>query len=444
MRLDRPHPPSLSPRALTIVGWSAFLLAGALFLAVAWSITARSSVGALDVAVADWLHDHGRPALTLFLLAVTHLNSTVAVSAWSAILIIALARLRERYWILTLLLTVGGGMLVNLLLKAAYERVRPHFDDPLLVLDTYSFPSGHTSAAVLFYGMLAAFLVSRTHERRLRFAAVGGAIAMVALVAFSRVYLGAHYVSDVVAAICSSAVWLSLCLSAGHALVRKKLRPRWIAAGVLALIAATAAVALPLDNWSSAVELMIERANPAAALLIFCAVTVVGTLLFVPAWIFPVVGGAAFGFAWGLAATLVATALSTAAAFLLSRYAVPRRIDHALRSSRSFRSVEAVVASHPWKMVALLRMSPLVPSGMKSYCLGLTRVRFVDYLGASIAGMLPGIVLKVYVGAAGRDVLAEGSPLKWTLLAAGIAATLACGWLLTSRSSAALSRARQA
>ena len=173
MRLDHPHPPSLSPRALAIVGWSAFLLAGALFLAVAWSITARGSVVALDIAVSDWLHHHGRPALTLFLFAITQLHSPVGVSIWTAAFALALPRLRERYWILTLFLTVGGGMLLNLLLKSAYERLRPHFDDPLLVLNSYSFPSGHTSAAVLFYGVLAAFLVSRTREQRLRAAALG-------------------------------------------------------------------------------------------------------------------------------------------------------------------------------------------------------------------------------------------------------------------------------
>jgi uncharacterized membrane protein YdjX (TVP38/TMEM64 family) len=82
------------------------------------------------------------------------------------------------------------------------------------------------------------------------------------------------------------------------------------------------------------------------------------------------------------------------------------------------------VKREPWKVVALLRMSPLLPSGVKSYFLGLTRVRLADYASASAAGMLPGILLKVYVGAAGRDALSEGGVLNWTIFAAGIAATL--------------------
>jgi undecaprenyl-diphosphatase len=219
--LRKPHPHSLSPRGLAIAGWSAFALAGVLFFAIAWNVTASSSLVALDARVAQWLHGHAHPALTALLLAVTDLNSTAAMGLWSVIFGVALARMKAWVWLLTLTLSVGGAMLLNLLLKGAYERARPHFDDPLVTLGTYSFPSGHTTAAVAFYGVLAAFLVSRFYHRRLRAAIVAGAIAMIALVAFSRMYLGAHYLSDVLAAVCSSTAWLVLCLSAGHALARR-------------------------------------------------------------------------------------------------------------------------------------------------------------------------------------------------------------------------------
>ena len=58
------------------------------------------------------------------------------------------------------------------LLKTAYERLRPTFDQPLLALDSYSFPSGHTAGATLFYGVLAAFLVARFFDWRARAACV--------------------------------------------------------------------------------------------------------------------------------------------------------------------------------------------------------------------------------------------------------------------------------
>src|SRR5439155_11271838 len=128
------------------------------------------------------------------------------------------------------------GMLINLVLKAAYERLRPHFDDPLLVLTTFSFPSGHAAGAVLFYGVLAAFLVSRFYDWRARAACVAGAVGAVALVGFSRMYLGAHYLSDVLAAVCSSTVWLVLCLAGGHALVRGRLKLDGLVAGFFFLL----------------------------------------------------------------------------------------------------------------------------------------------------------------------------------------------------------------
>src|SRR5207237_1332785 len=141
-----------------------------------------------------------------------------------------LARLRQWYWIVTLAAALVGGMLVNVVLKASYERLRPHFEDPLLVLTSYSFPSGHAAGATLFYGVLAAFLVSRTYDWRRRAAAVAGAIVAVLLVAFSRMFLGAHYLSVVLAALCASTLWLVLSLSAGLAVApargRRDLRVR--------------------------------------------------------------------------------------------------------------------------------------------------------------------------------------------------------------------------
>jgi undecaprenyl-diphosphatase len=423
--LRRPHPHSLSPRALAIAGWAAFVLAGALFLAIAWNVAARTSIAALDVRLADWLHAHASPALTAFMLAVTHLHSMAGIGLWSVTFAAVLAKLRERYWILTLAVTVPGAMLLNLLLKQAYERMRPRFDEPLLVLDTYSFPSGHTSAAVAFYGVLAAFLVSRFYGARRRAACVAGALLAVGLVAFSRLYLGAHYLSDVVAAICSSTVWLVLCLAAGHALVRGKLKLRWMALGGAALVAVALAALLPLEDWSHELESAIGGMGLVAGLALFGAVSVTATLVLVPAWIFPLVAGALFGMGWGLVVALGAALASALAAFLLARTLLRSRVERAARRSEVFRRVAAAVKKEPWKVVALLRMSPLLPSGLKSYFLGLTRVRLTDYATASAAGMLPGILLKVYVGAAGRDALSDGGALNWTVFAAGIAATLA-------------------
>jgi undecaprenyl-diphosphatase len=217
----RPH--SLSPRGLAIAGWAAFFNAGAIFLMLAEDVASHESIVVLDAKVAAWLHAHGSPRLTEFMLLVTNLNSTLAMALWTLVFAALLARLREWYWMLTLGLTMAGGLLLNVILKEAYERARPHFDDPWVTLSTYSFPSGHTAGATLFYGVLAAFLVSRTNQLHARVACVLAAVLMVIVVAFSRMYLGAHYLSDVAAAACSSTVWLVLCLSSVHGIVRKRM-----------------------------------------------------------------------------------------------------------------------------------------------------------------------------------------------------------------------------
>jgi membrane-associated phospholipid phosphatase len=224
--LPRPPEPrahSLSPRGLAIAGWIALLIAGAIFFNLAWDVATSTEIVLLDAKVATWLHAHGSPRLTDFMILVTTLNSITGSSIMSLAFAIALARMREWYWLLTLALAVGGGMLLNVILKTAFARARPHFDDPWITLDSYSFPSGHTAGATLFYGVLAAFLVSRTNEWHARVALVVAAMLMVLMVAFSRMYLGAHYLSDVAAAACSSTVWLVLCLSTVHGMVRRRL-----------------------------------------------------------------------------------------------------------------------------------------------------------------------------------------------------------------------------
>ena len=182
---------------------------------------------------------------------------------------------------------------------------------------------------------------------------------------------------------------------------------------------------MPLEDWSHQLEQAIAGMGLAAGLAVFCAASVLGTLLLIPAWIFPLVAGAVFGMGWGLVAAMIAAVVSALAAFLLARYVLRGFFERAARRNKLFKSVDAAVKKDGWKVVALLRMSPVLPSGFKSYFLGLTRVRLTDYLTASAAGMLPGILLKVYVGTAGRGALTEGGALNWTIFAAGVAATVA-------------------
>jgi membrane-associated phospholipid phosphatase len=216
----RPH--SLSPTGLLVAGSIAAVVAAAIFISLAWKVASYAPLVVFDQKIATWLHKHGTPEITAFLYAVTTVHSITGTALLTALFGAVLARLREWYWLLTLALAMGGGMAFNSLIKEVFARVRPYFDDPWVTLSSYSFPSGHAAGATLFYGVLAAFLVSRFSDPLSRAACLAGAAFAVVLVAFSRMYLGAHYFSDVAAAACSSLVWLVLSLAAVHALVRRR------------------------------------------------------------------------------------------------------------------------------------------------------------------------------------------------------------------------------
>jgi uncharacterized membrane protein YdjX (TVP38/TMEM64 family) len=205
----------------------------------------------------------------------------------------------------------------------------------------------------------------------------------------------------------------------------------WIGIAAAALAAGLVAWLAPLGAWEDALEESLERMSLLEGLLAFCAVYVVGSLLLVPAWIFAIAAGAVFGMGWGLLGAAVSSTLAALAAYLAARYLLRRRLEAIAGRNETFKAVDAAVRREPWKVVALLRMSPVMPSGLKSYFLGLTCVRPLAYTAATAAGMFPGLALKVYLGHAGRDVVSGGGPLKWALLAAAVAATVAMGTIVS-------------
>ncbi len=204
------------------LGVAVMTLAVWLFGELAEAVVAGRRLTELDLAVARYLHAHATAGLNLFMLALTHLHSQIGMSVLGAMLGWYFHLRRAPYWLLTLAVAVPGGMLLNVLLKYVYMRARPSFVDPLLTLDTYSFPSGHTAAATLFYGILAAYVLCLRPRPAWRHAALAGAALMVPLVGLSRMYLGVHYLSDVLAAMLESCAWLAVCITASSTLRRRR------------------------------------------------------------------------------------------------------------------------------------------------------------------------------------------------------------------------------
>jgi len=107
---------------------------------------------------------------------------------------------------------VPGGLLLNVAVKHAVQRPRPDWGYALQVLETYSFPSGHTAGAMLIYGIVVIWLWPRVRGLEARIALLIAAISMVLLVAASRIVLGVHFMTDCIAAMIEAGAWLAICL----------------------------------------------------------------------------------------------------------------------------------------------------------------------------------------------------------------------------------------
>jgi undecaprenyl-diphosphatase len=192
------------------------------FAIIADAVSDNAPILKQDLQVSVWLHTHGSPVFSAFLYAITQLHSPVGMSVMAVILGVVLWRQGHHYWTLSLGLAVGGGMILNTIIKLLFNRDRPTWDDPLMTLSSASFPSGHTAGATLFYGFIAAYMVWNTKKAWAQAVIVAGCTFMVALVGFSRIYLGVHYLSDVLAAVSMSMVWLVICLIAVRGLAHRR------------------------------------------------------------------------------------------------------------------------------------------------------------------------------------------------------------------------------
>ncbi len=214
---------SRSPRQVLPVwlGFVLFIGATVGFLGIAAGVTAAGSPGPLDQAVATWFRAHRASGLTTAMQLATALGSTALVTGVALSVVLVLAWRRRWDALPVFGLAVPGGMVVNVILKTVFHRARSGPEAWSLSFSGYGFPSGHTMAATLLYGALAAWALTALDMRRERIAVVFGAFALVALVGVSRLALGAHYLSDVLGGAAAGLAWLLLCFTTAVALRRR-------------------------------------------------------------------------------------------------------------------------------------------------------------------------------------------------------------------------------
>ncbi len=228
--------PQLSARWQLVLGLLMFAGMTAVLAAIAGLVSRGAPLTVFDTQLSHWFHTHRTASGTMFFVFVTYLGSTLVGSLVAAALGAYLLYRKRKFWFFVTMSTIFLGMLLNPLLKLTFRRARPQFDDPVFSFTGYSFPSGHTMTATVVYGTLALVVLAVSRRKAdvqagrrsvpfvKRAVVLAAAAVVILLVAFSRVYLGAHYLSDVLAAMAEGMAWLSLCFSAAYYYWRTKKR----------------------------------------------------------------------------------------------------------------------------------------------------------------------------------------------------------------------------
>ena len=190
-----------------------FALAAAVLSAIAFARIAEDyltndPLARWDVSFAHWLSGERSTVGTDFFRFLSFIGSPAAALAIATVVCVLLYRRRLLVEAALLPVVLGGAELLNLVLKLSFHRPRPEY--AFVHLDTYSFPSGHAMISTAAYGALAYLAWSYLHSRPARLVLVTGTAVLVALICFSRLYLGVHYLSDVLAGAAGGAFWLSV------------------------------------------------------------------------------------------------------------------------------------------------------------------------------------------------------------------------------------------
>lgn len=186
-------------------------LVGVLALA---AVALTASVGrltGLDTQWRAWLIDLRSPPLTAVLTGITTIGSTPVLAAVAAGVSVWLLAGQHRRAALLVGGTTAGALVLGPLLKVVVERSRPE-DAHLVLVNSWAYPSGHSLTSTAVIGVLAVLVSRRLATRRARATAITTGVVLVALVGVSRVYLGVHWPTDVLAGWLIGALWLVACL----------------------------------------------------------------------------------------------------------------------------------------------------------------------------------------------------------------------------------------
>jgi len=189
----------------------AAVLSAIAFARIAEDYLTNDPLARWDVNFARWLSGQRDAVGTDIFRVVTFIGSPAAAATIAIIVCVLLYRRRQLVEAALLPVVFAGGELLNVVLKLAFHRPRPEV--AFVHLDTYSFPSGHAMLSTAVYGALTYLAWSHLRTRRKRLTLTAGTIVLVTLICFSRLYLGVHYLSDVLGGAAGGAFWLAVSIA---------------------------------------------------------------------------------------------------------------------------------------------------------------------------------------------------------------------------------------
>ncbi|MHB1033429.1 MAG: TVP38/TMEM64 family protein [Pirellulales bacterium] len=178
---------------------------------------------------------------------------------------------------------------------------------------------------------------------------------------------------------------------------------RFLVLLLIGAIVAVGVVFLPIRGYLGRFLESVEELGVWGPPLVI-AFYVIACLLFIPGSLVTLGVGFLFGVVWGTAIVSLGSTLGATAAFLAGRTLARGWIERKVATGLQFQAVDRAVGRNGFKIVFLVRLSPLFPFNLTNYAFGLTKIRLRDYVLASWIGMLPGTVMYVYLGSAVKSL----------------------------------------
>ncbi len=221
---------------------------------------------------------------------------------------------------------------------------------------------------------------------------------------------------------------------------------RVLALVVIGAIIVASAISFPIREYISQFLESVEHLGVWGPVLVV-AFYVVACLVFIPGSLVTLGVGFLFGVVRGTAIVSLGSTLGATAAFLAGRTLAREWIERKIVASARFQAVDRAVGQQGFKIVLLVRLSPLFPFNLMNYAFGLTKVRLRDYVLASWLGMLPATVMYVYLGSAAKSLAdlaagrTEGGAGQKILFGVGLIVTVVVTVLVTRIARRALGEA---